>query len=208
MPPGHRASALGQARWLAWMGVAWHALEALVAVGAGVLAGSVALVGFGADSLVEGVAGVVLLWRLGSARAGSPHAERRAQRLIGASFGLIAVYVSVEAVRSLAAGSHPEVSWIGIGLSALTLLTMPPLARAKAGVALRLGSSATASEGRQNMLCAYLSAALLIGLAANAAAGWWWADPLVALLIAGVALREAGRAWRGEHCRCCAAAPG
>jgi len=193
---------------LAWLGVAWHGVEALVAIAAGVLAGSVALLGFGADSLVEGLAGVILVWRFGSARASSERAERRAQRLIGVSFALIAAYVSLEAVRSLAIASRPDVSWIGIGLSGVSLLTMPPLARAKAGVARQLGSSATASEGRQNMLCAYLSAALLIGLAANAAAGWWWADPLVALVIAGVAVREAGRAWRGEHCRCCAGPPG
>jgi divalent metal cation (Fe/Co/Zn/Cd) transporter len=183
-------------------------VEALVAVGAGLIAGSVALVGFGADSLVEGLAGVVVVWRLGSSRVASQRAERRAQRLIGASFAVIAVYVSVEAVRTLTTARHPEVSLIGIGLSAFTLLVMPPLARAKARVAHRLGSSATASEGRQNMLCAYLSGALLVGLAGNAVAGWWWADPLVALLIAGVAMREAGRAWRGEHCGCCPAPPG
>ena len=171
---GRPASPVRRARWLAWLGVVWHAVEAMVAIGAGVLAGSVALVGFGADSLVEGLAGVIVVWRFGSARASSERAERRAQRLIGASFALIAAYVSVEAVRSLVLASHPEVSWIGIGLSGLTLLTMPPLALAKARVAAQLGSSATASEGRQNMLCAYLSGALLIGLAANAAAGWWW----------------------------------
>ena len=109
-----------------------------------------------------------------------------------------------EAVRDLVAGHHPNGSWVGIGLAAVTLITMPPLAHAKRRVAERLGSSATASESRQTMLCAYLSAALLVGLLANAALGWWWADPLTALVIAGVAVREARDAWRGESCGCCA----
>ena len=102
------------------------------------------------------------------------------------------------------AGHHPEGSWVGIGLAAVTLATMPPLAHAKRRVAEQLGSSATASESRQTMLCAYLSAALLVGLLANAALGWWWADPVTALVIAGVAVREGRDAWRGESCSCCA----
>jgi divalent metal cation (Fe/Co/Zn/Cd) transporter len=120
--------------------------------------------------------------------------------LIGVSFWLIAAWVGIEAVRQLAAGSHPEASWIGIGLAAVTLVTMPPLAIAKARVAEQLHSAATRAEGRQNMLCAYLSVALLVGLGANAVAGWWWADPITALLIAGVAVREGREAWRGEVC--------
>jgi divalent metal cation (Fe/Co/Zn/Cd) transporter len=189
-----------RAKALAWIGVAWHGLEAAIAVIAGVVAGSIALIGFGADSLIESVAGVVLLWRFAGSRAGSHHAERQAQRLIGVSFYVLAAYVTVEAVRTLVGAHHPEVSWVGIGLSVVTLLTMPPLAIAKARVGDRLGSSATKSEGRQNMLCAYLSGALLIGLGANAVAGWWWADPITALVIAAVAVREGREAWRGEAC--------
>ncbi|MEN3336767.1 MAG: hypothetical protein V7647_443 [Acidobacteriota bacterium] len=173
-------------------------------MGAGVVAGSVALVGFGADSLVEALAGIVVLWRFVGSRVSSSASERRAQQLIAFSFLLIAGYVTVEAVRNLAVAAHPDVSWVGIGLSVVTLLTMPPLARAKARVAHQIGSSATVSESRQTMLCAYLSAALLIGLVANAAAGWWWADPVVALLIAAVAVNEGRDAWRGEACDCCA----
>jgi divalent metal cation (Fe/Co/Zn/Cd) transporter len=189
-----------RARFLAWLGIGWHALEAAVAIGAGVAAGSIALVGFGADSVVESVAGFVLIWRFGGARHSSEAAERRAYRLIGVSFYAIAAYVAIEAARQLIDGSHPEVSWVGIGLATVTLAVMPPLAIAKGRVAELLGSAATRAEGRQNMLCAYLSAALLVGLGANALAGWWWADPITALVIAGVAVREGREAWRGEAC--------
>jgi divalent metal cation (Fe/Co/Zn/Cd) transporter len=192
-----RARLIRRARLLAWIGLAWHGIEAAAAIAAGVIAGSVALVGFGADSLIELAAGLVVLWRLASARAIS---ERRAQQMIAVSFYLLSAYVAVEAIRSLAAGDRPAVSWLGIGLSALTLATMPPLAKAKARVAEALGSSATKSESRQTMLCAYLSAGLLLGLALNALAGWWWADPLTALGIAAVAIREGRNAWRGEAC--------
>ena len=214
-----RARLVRRARLLAWLGLGWHGIEAAVAIGAGILAGSIALVGFGADSLIEAVAGVVVLWRFAVSRAGSEEAERRAQKLIAVSFYAIAIYVGVEAVRSLAGGEHPDVSYVGIALAAVTLATMPPLAIAKARVGERLGSAATRSEGRQNMLCAYLSAALLVGLGANALLGWWWADPATALLIAAVAIREGRDAWRGESCctapvgpdpcadDCCAADP-
>jgi divalent metal cation (Fe/Co/Zn/Cd) transporter len=199
-----RAHHVHRARWLARIGLGWHLVEAAVALAAGVVAGSVALVGFGADSLIEAAAGVVVLWLMDGARSSSPRAERRAQQLIAASFLVLAAYVGVESVRDLVGGHHPDASWVGIGLSVVTLATMPPLAVAKRRVGLRLGSSATTSESRQTMLCAYLSAALLVGLLANAALGWWWADPLVALVIVAIALREAREAWRGESCSCCA----
>ena len=191
---------MARARLLAWLGVAWHGVEATIAIGAGMVAGSIALLGFGADSLVESVAGLVLLWRFGGSRSGSESAERRAQRLIGSTFCVIAAYVGVEAVRTVLVGDRPDVSWVGIGLSVVTLVTMPPLAIAKGRLGEQLGSSATKSEGRQNMLCAYLSAALLVGLGGNAAFGLWWLDPAVALLIAAVAVREGREAWRGDTC--------
>jgi divalent metal cation (Fe/Co/Zn/Cd) transporter len=202
-PP--RDSLVRRARFLARLGLAWHAIEAAVAIGAGIAASSIALVGFGADSLVESLAGLVLLWRFRDRRSHSELAERRAQRLIGLSFLVIAAYVGVEAIRSLIGGHEPSVSYLGIGLAAVTLATMPPLAAAKSRVAHQLGSPATRSEGRQNLLCAYLSAALLVGLGANAAFGWWWADPVTALLIAAVAVNEGREAWRGEGCAddCC-----
>jgi divalent metal cation (Fe/Co/Zn/Cd) transporter len=172
-------------------------VEATVAVTAGIVAGSVALVGFGADSLIEAMAGFVVLWRLASAHAMS---ERAAQQMIAISFYVLSAYIAVEAIRSLTSADRPAVSWVGIGLSIVTLATMPPLARAKARVADALGSSATKSESRQTMLCAYLSAGLLVGLGLNALLGWWWADPVTALAIAGVAVKEGRGAWRGESC--------
>jgi divalent metal cation (Fe/Co/Zn/Cd) transporter len=185
------------------VGLVWHALEAAVAIAAGVVAGSIALVGFGADSVIEAGAGLVVLWLVTGERLSSHHAERRAQQLIAASFLLLAVYITGAAARDLIGGHHPAASWVGIGLSVVTLIAMPPLAAAKQRVGTALGSSATASESRQTMLCAYLSAALLAGLLANAVAGWWWADPAVALLLAAVALRESRDAWRGTSCGCC-----
>lgn len=198
-----RARWVRRARTLAWIGLGWHLVEAAVAIAAGVVAGSFALIGFGADSLIEGAAGVVVLWLMAPARSTSAAAERRAQQLIAASFAVLAVYIGIEAVRVLLAGDHPDASWVGIGLSIVTLATMPPLAIAKRDAGRRLGSAATTSESRQTMLCAYLSAGLLAGLAANAVLGLWWADPLVALAVAGVAAREAREAWRGDSCGCC-----
>jgi divalent metal cation (Fe/Co/Zn/Cd) transporter len=199
-PARDRARWVRRARQLAWIGIGWHVVEATVAVGAGIAAGSIALVGFGADSLIEAAAGLVVLWLFAASRASSARAERRAQKLIALSFYALAAYIGVEAVRSLAIADHPDASWVGIGLSVVTLATMPPLARAKSRVADRLGSSATKSESRQTLLCAYLSAALLCGLALNALAGWWWADPVTALVIAAAAVREGRDAWRGESC--------
>jgi len=197
---GERVRLVRRAKILAWLGVAWHGIEAAVAVGAGLAAGSIALIGFGADSLIESVAGIILLWRFAASRASSESAERRAQKLIALSFYVIALYVGFEAMRTLLAGDRPEASWIGIWLSVVTLLTMPPLAIAKARIGEKLGSSATKSEGQQNMLCAYLSAALLLGLGANALFGLWWADPVTALLIAVVAVKEGRESRRGESC--------
>ena len=202
-PSAERRRLVARARLLAWVGLGWHVIEAAVAIVAGIAAGSIALIGFGADSLIEAAAGIVVIWLMADARSASPRAERRAQQLIAASFVVLAVYVGAEAVRDLVAGHHPQGSWAGIALAVVTLATMPPLAIAKARVGRALGSSATASESRQTMLCAYLSAALLVGLLANALAGWWWADPSVALLIAAVALTEARDAWQGESCSCC-----
>lgn len=195
-----RAGLVARARVLAWIGIGWHFAEAGIALVAGIAAGSVALVGFGADSLIESLAGFIVVWRFTDQRRESDAAELKAQRLIALCFYALALYISIEALRAFVEGEIPAVSWIGIGLAVVTLVTMPLLASAKARVGERLHSSATVSEGRQNMVCAYLSAALLVGLLANAALNWWWADLVTALLIAGVALYEGRGSWRGDAC--------
>jgi len=203
MPPQERAALERRARLLASGGNGWHLIEFAIAVGAGIAAGSVALVGFGIDSVIEALAGGVIVWLFSGGRGSSQTAERRAQQLIAASYAILVAYIGVEATRDLLGSHHPEVSWVGIGLAAFTALTMPLLALAKRRVGHGLGSSATVSEAAQNQICAYLSIALLVGLLANALAGWWWADPAAALVIAAVAAREGVDAWRGESCDCC-----
>ncbi|MDX6455117.1 MAG: hypothetical protein QOD48_1224 [Gaiellaceae bacterium] len=198
--PRDRAKLERRARVLAWGGIVWHFVEFGIAIVAGIAAGSIALIGFGADSFIEALAGFVVLWLLTGRRIGSPTAERRAQQMIAASFVILAAYIGVEAIRSLVGGHEPSASWAGIGLAAFTAPTMPLLAMAKRRIGNQLHSSATVKEASQTQLCAYLSVALLIGLGANALFGWWWADPLTGLVIAAVALREARESWRGEGC--------
>jgi divalent metal cation (Fe/Co/Zn/Cd) transporter len=200
LDPAARARLARQARVLAYGGIAWHVVEFAIALGAGLAASSIALVGFGVDSLIEALAGGVVLLLFAARRASSPSAERRAQQLIAASFFLLAGYIGVEALHALVVGDQPGASWVGIGLAAVTAPTMPLLARAKTRLARQLGSAAAVSEGAQTMLCAYLSIALLVGLGANAIAGWWWADPLAALAIAGVAVREGFQGLKGDSC--------
>ncbi|HEY4865793.1 MAG TPA: cation transporter [Candidatus Dormibacteraeota bacterium] len=195
-----RARLVARARLLAWGANAWHMIEFAIAVAAGVASSSTALVGFGADSLIEALAGFVVIWRFARRRSESAAAERRAQQLVAISFFLLAAYVVGDTVRTLAGASHPQVSWPGIALAAFTAVTMPLLAMAKRRVGRQLDSAATVSEGSQNMVCAYLSVALLVGLGANAAFGAWWADSLAALVIAGVAIREGIESWRGDAC--------
>ena len=189
-----------RARSLAWVGIGWHVVEFAIALGAGIAAGSIALVGFGADSLIEALAGLVVVWLVTGNRLGSGAAERRAQQLIAASFFALAAYVGAESVWTLVGGRHPGTSWVGIGLAAFTAPTMPLLARAKRQLATNLGSAAATKEASQTQLCAYLSVALIVGLGANALLGWWWADPIAALVVAGVATWEGRQSWRGEGC--------
>jgi divalent metal cation (Fe/Co/Zn/Cd) transporter len=199
-PPAERARLERRVRLLACGGIGWHMVEFAIALAAGLAAGSIALIGFGADSLIEALAGGVVLWLFTGNRRGSGAAERRAQQLIAVSFFVLAAYVGVEALRTLVSGDQPNASWVGIGLAALTAPTMPLLAYAKRRLGNQLHSAATVKEAAQTQLCAYLSIALLLGLGANALAGWWWADPLAALVIAAVAAREGRESWRGEGC--------
>jgi Cation efflux family len=195
----------GRVRMLSWLSLGWMTIEGAVAITAGVLASSIALVGFGLDSVVEGAASVIVVWRFTGHRVFSHTAEQRAQKLVAVQFFLLAPYVAFESFKALIGGERPEVSWIGIALAACSVVFMPMLGIAKERLADQLGSAATRGEGRQNMLCAYLAAALLAGLLGNALLGAWWLDPLVGLLIAAVAVEEGREAWRGEGC--CVSSP-
>jgi divalent metal cation (Fe/Co/Zn/Cd) transporter len=189
-----------RARLLAWLSLGWMTIEGGVAVAAGLIASSPALIGFGFDSAIEGLASVIIIWRFAERRALSEEAELRAQKLVAVSFFLLAPYVAYEALSTLIAGNHPETSVIGIALSATSLALMPYLGMAKKRIGTRLESSATAGEGAQNILCAYLAAGVLAGLAANSLFGLWWLDPVVALGIAGLAISEGRESWHGESC--------
>ncbi len=187
-------------RLLSWVSLAHMTVEGAIAIIAGILAGSIALIGFGIDSAIEGFASLVIVWRFSGTRLLSERAERRAQRLVAIQFFLLAPYVAYEAVDSLVSGDRPDASVVGIALATTSLLVMPWLGRAKQSIGERMGSVATRGEGQQNLLCAYLSAALLAGLLGNALLGLWWLDPTAALVIAAVALREGVESWRGEGC--------
>lgn len=188
---------------LSWISLASMAVEGGVGIWQGLAAGSVALTGWGLASFVEGLASVVVVWRFTGERRLSATAEHRAQRLVALQFFVLAPYVAVESARTLADGGHAEVTAIGMALTATSVVLMPLLGRAKHRLARRLGSGATAGEGTQNVLCGVQAAAVLAGLAANAAVGAWWLDPLIGLLIAFVAVKEGREAWRGEACACC-----
>lgn len=187
---------------LSWASLAYMTLEGGIAILAGILAGSVALIAFGIDSAIEGFASAIIVWRFTGARMFSEAAEQRAQKLVAIQFFILAPYIGFESVQALVEGERPDISWLGIALSATSVVVMPYLGIAKQRIADQIGSAATKGEGRQNMLCAYLAGALLIGLLANAAFGAWWLDPIVGLLIAGVAVREGLESWRGEGCAC------
>ena len=202
--PEERHRLAARVRLLSWISLAYMAAEGAIAILAGVTAGSIALIGFGIDSAIEGFASAIIVWRFTGHRIMSDAAETRAQRLVAIQFFILAPYVAVESVRALVAGEHAAVSWLGIALAASSLVVMPYLGIAKSRLADRLGSAATKGEGRQNLLCAYLAGALLVGLLANAALGAWWLDPVIGLLIAAVAVKEGAEAWRGEGCACCA----
>ncbi|MGO9976004.1 MAG: cation diffusion facilitator family transporter [Solirubrobacteraceae bacterium] len=179
--------------------------EGAIAVTAALLAGSVALLGFGMDSAIEALASVIVIWRFTGTRRLSPDAEHRAERLVAISFFLLAPYIAQDAIRALIAGEHPHTSWLGIGLSISSIIVMPQLGKAKHRIGQRLESGATTGEGTQNMLCAYLAAGVLIGLTLNTAFGLWWADPTVALAIVALAIKEGHQTWQGQGC--CASAP-
>jgi divalent metal cation (Fe/Co/Zn/Cd) transporter len=198
----NRADLVRRGRYLEYFTIGYNSLEGLIAVAAGLLAGSIALVGFGFDSLIEVTSGVVLLWRL--------HAdldeERRERveaislRIVGACFVLLAIYVSYDSVKSLIRREAPQESIVGIVLAAASLIVMPLLVRAKRRVARGIKSAALMADSKQTELCTYLSAILLAGLLLNALFGWWWADPVAALVMVPIIVKEGIEGLRGETC--------
>lgn len=198
--PERRAQLARRAQVLAAASVAYNVLEAGVAISAGVVAGSIALIGFGLDSIVEVSSGLIVLWQF---RHPLPESrERRALRLMAISFFGLAAYVTAESVRALAVGREPDASPVGIALATASLIVMPFLSWAQRRTGRSLGSNAVVADSTQTLLCTYLSAVLLAGLVLNATLGWAWADPIAGLVIAAVAVREGLEAWRGESCAC------
>ncbi len=194
------AALVSRVKLISWLSLGWMIAEGAIGLIAGIKANSIALIGYGLDSSIEGVASLIVIWRFTGDRIHSDEAETRAQKVVGATFFLLTPYIVVSAIERLAAGSHAKASWIGIGLAIVSITLMPLFGRAKKRIGKQLRSHATAGEGTQNILCAYLSLAILIGLAANAVFGFWWADPLVALIVAAVAIQAGIRTWRGEAC--------
>jgi divalent metal cation (Fe/Co/Zn/Cd) transporter len=183
------------------MTVLWNAVEALVALAAGAVSGSVSLLGFGIDSVIESSSGIILLWQLSDVTK-REFRERTALKLVGLSFLFLALYVAIEAMRSLITRTPPEKSWVGVTLALVSLMVMPLLARAKRRLGAQLRSPALLADSRQTEFCAYLSAILLAGLSFNAAFGWWWADPAAALAMVPIIGREGYEALKGGSCRC------
>jgi divalent metal cation (Fe/Co/Zn/Cd) transporter len=190
------------ARLLSWITLAWMGIEGGIAIGAAIVAGSVALLAFGLDSGIEAMASIIVIWRFTGTRLASATSERRAQRLVAVSFYLLAPYIAAEAIRGLVTGERAESSAVGLVLTAVTAILEPALGMAKRRIGARLGSPATAGEGTQNLLCACLALAVFAGLAANTVFGTWWLDSVVALGIAVWAVIEGRRAWAGKSCDC------
>lgn len=207
-PAGDRAAALARVVRLNQLTIGWNVVEGVVAVTAGLAAGSVSLVGFGIDSGIEVSAGVILAWRLHQERRGGcmQADDRRATRAIAISLWALAAYVGIDAARSLADGARSDPSYVGIVIAVLSLIVMPLLASAKRRLAPALGSRAVEADAAQTNICALLSGVLLLGLGANAVLGWWWADPVSAFGIAALAAWEGIRTWRADSLddTCCA----
>lgn len=200
-----RAALLARGRRLEFFTVVWNSLEALIAVVAGLIAGSISLMAFGLDSVIETASGAAVLWRLQSANddaARRERSERTARNIVGICFVLLAVYVTADALYSLFHREVPERSWLGIAIAAAAVVVMPLLARAKRSVAAQLSSDALHADSRQSDLCAYLSAILLAGLALNAFFGFWWADPAAGLIMVPIIAKEGIDALRGKACTC------
>ncbi len=201
---GERGRLVRHAKVLSWLSVSWMTIEAGGAIVAALLAGSVAQLGFGLDSLIELFSASIIIWRFSGSRSQSETSERRAQQLIAACFAALALYLLYDGVRALADGVHPTTIWVGVAVPLGAIILMPLLARAKRRVAAQLDSAAAAGDAAQSLLCAIAAAGVLVSILANAAFGYWWLDPIIGLGIAGLAIREAREAWAGEVCKDCA----
>ena len=198
MPDERRHVLQRRVRMLIAATISYNVIEGAIAITAGTVAGSTALVGFGLDSMIEVSSAAIVAWQFSVT---DPEArERTALRAIALSFFALAAYVAIESIRALHAGHVAEPSTIGIVLAAMSLLVMPFLSYAQRRTGRELGSATAVADSRQTLLCTYLSAVLLVGLIANAAFASWWADPIAGLVIAAVALREGRDAWRGDPC--------
>jgi divalent metal cation (Fe/Co/Zn/Cd) transporter len=203
--PKQRNANLGVGLRLEYFSLTWNTVELIVGIGAGILAGSVALVGFGLDSAVETSSAAILLWRLRAEQKGTGAAEdleRKAVRWVAIAFYALALYVGVRAALDLLARSRPAESTVGIILAIVSLIVMPTLAWRKRVAARQLDSRALQADSKQTQLCTYLSAFLLVGLLANAWFGWYWADPVAGLLIAAFAACESRELWNAEDFCC------
>ena len=201
LSPAERTVLARHGRRLEYFTIAWNSLEGLVAIGAGLFAGSISLVGFGVDSFIEVTSGAALLWRMsGDDEARREHREVITLRIVGVCFIALAAYVGYEAVRDLVSGSVPRPSRLGIVVAAVSLVVMPLLSRAKRHVARALSSGAMRADARQTDFCMYLSAILLAGLTLNLLVGWWWADPIAALIMTPLIFKEGVAALRGDAC--------
>src|SRR5712691_630073 len=189
-----------RARLLSWFSLVWMTIEGVVGVATGIVAGSIALQAFGISSAVEGLASVIVIWRFTGSRTLSETSERLAQKLVAVSFWLLVPYVVAEAEYKLVTAAEPETSYLGIGLTVSSLILMPLLGRMKHRLGAKLESAATAGEGTQNILCAYLAAAVLGGLLGNTLFGLWWLDPVAAFAVAALAVKEGQESWKGEGC--------
>ncbi|WP_299040369.1 cation diffusion facilitator family transporter [uncultured Pseudokineococcus sp.] len=201
--PARRAQLTRRVRWIVAATITYNVIEAVVAITAGRIASSAALVGFGLDSVVEVLSAAAVAWQFSA--PDPARRERLTMRVIAASFVGLAVFVSIDAVRTLLGAVEPEHSSVGIALAAVSLAVMPFLSWFERRTGRELGSASAVADSKQTLLCTYLSAVLLVGLLLNSALGWTWADPLAALVIAAVALKEGRDAWRGEGC--CAPGP-
>lgn len=199
-PPTDHQAVARRIRRVSWSSLVWLGIEGVVATAVGIATGSVALLGYGLDSAIQSLGSGVIIWRFTGRRITSVDAERRAQRVVAASFFLLAPYIAGAALAQLVSATPPRASWAGVALAAIGMILMPVFGRAKRRLGAEAGSAATSGEGSQHLICAALSATILTGLVLNATLGWWWADPVAALVLAVASLGAGVRTWRGRGC--------